>query len=104
MTFNLDAEADHLPCDPTRWTPLQAEMCMYVALAKRDAFIAVCERTAEYIRLGFLTRAAAADHLHETALYSSLYYEYGADHVQALMANTLAADQISPAGPKRAAA
>jgi hypothetical protein len=89
MTFNLNAEVEHLPCDPTRWTALQTEMCMNVALAKRDAFIAECGRAAEYVRLGFLTRTAAADHLHETAFYNSLYFEYGADHIQRIMAGAL---------------
>jgi hypothetical protein len=84
MTLNLNAEID-----PTKWTALQTEMCMNVALAKWDAFIAEAERAAEYVRLGFITRAVAADYLHETALYNELIFEYGADAIQAIMAAAL---------------
>jgi hypothetical protein len=84
MTLNLNAEID-----PTKWTALLTEMCMNVALAKWDAFIAEAERAAEYVRLGFITRAVAADYLHETALYNELVFEYGADAIQAIMAAAL---------------
>jgi hypothetical protein len=75
--------------DLTKWTALQTEICMNVALAKRDAFIAEAERLAEFVRLGFITRAVAADYLHEAALYNQLIFEYGADHIQAIMAAAL---------------
>jgi hypothetical protein len=84
MTLNLDVEID-----PTKWTALQTEICMNVALAKRDAFINEAQRMADYVRLGFKTRSQAADHLHEAAIYNSLYFEYGADHVQGIMAAAL---------------
>jgi hypothetical protein len=84
MTLNLDAE--WIAIDPTKWTPLQTEICMSVALAKRDAFISEAQRMAEFVRLGFITRATAADYLHEAAIYNSLIYEYGADTVQAILA------------------
>jgi hypothetical protein len=35
-----------------KWTALQTEICMNVALAKREAFIAEAQRMAEYVRLG----------------------------------------------------
>jgi hypothetical protein len=75
--------------DLTKWTALQTEICMNVALAKRDAFIAEAERLAEFVRLGFITRAVAADYLHEAALYNQLIFEYGADQIQAIMAAAL---------------
>jgi hypothetical protein len=87
MTFNLEAEID-----PTKWTALQREICMNVALAKRDAFIAETERAAEFVRLGFITRATAADYLHEAAIYNQLIFEYGADAIQAIMAAALASE------------
>jgi hypothetical protein len=71
------------------WTALQTDICMSVALAKRDAFIAEAERVAELVRLGLLTKPAAADTLHEAAIYNQLYFEYGADHIQAIMAATI---------------
>ena len=80
MTFNLNAEID-----PTKWTALQTEICMNVALAKRDAFIAESQRMAEFVRLGFITRPVAADYLHEAAIYNQLIFEYGADAIQAIV-------------------
>jgi hypothetical protein len=84
MTLNLNAEID-----PTKWTALQTEICMTVALAKRDAFIEEAHRAAEFVRLGFITRPVAADYLHEAAIYNSLYFEYGADAIQAIMSAAL---------------
>ena len=55
MTF------DCAELDPFNWTGLQTEICMNVALAKRDALIAEAERVAEY----------------------------GTDAIQAIMANAL---------------
>jgi len=71
------------------WTPLQTDICMSVALAKRDAFIAKAERVAELVRLCLLTKADAADTLHEAAMYNQLYFEYGADHIQGIMARAI---------------
>lgn len=69
------------------WTPLHADVCMSVALAKRDAFIAEAQRVAELVRLGLLAKAVAVDMLHETAIYNSLYFEYGTDQIQEIMAH-----------------
>jgi len=71
------------------WNPLQTEICMSVALAKRDAFIAEAERVADLVRLGLLTKPEAADTLHEAATYNQLYFEYGTDHIQEIMAATI---------------
>jgi hypothetical protein len=86
MTLNLEAENLEAETDPTKWTALQTEICMNVVLAKRDAFIAEAQRMAEFVRLGFITRAVAADYLHEAAIYNSLNFEYGTDAIQAIMA------------------
>jgi hypothetical protein len=83
MTLNLDAE--WIAIDPTKWTALQTEICMSVALAKRNAFIAEAERAAEFVRLGFITRPVAAEYLHEAAIYNQLYFEYGRDAIQRIM-------------------
>ena len=66
MTFNLEAEHD----DPKHWTALQTEIILNVALAKRDAFIFEAERMTDFIRLGFVTRAVAADYLQAAAVYN----------------------------------
>jgi hypothetical protein len=87
MTLNLEAEIE-IP-DYSTWTQLQAEICMNVANAKLYAFVAEAERAADYTRLGFLTRATAADYLHETAVYNELYFEYGRDRIQEIMAGAL---------------
>jgi hypothetical protein len=84
MTLNLDAE--WIAIDPTKWTKLQSEICMSVALAKRNAFISEAQRMGEFVRLGFITRATAADYLHEAAVYNSLIFEYGENAVQAIVA------------------
>jgi hypothetical protein len=73
--------------DELNWTPLQADVCMTIALAKRDAFIDEAYRLAELVRLRVLPRAVAADYLHEAAVYNSLSFEYGADHIQGIMAS-----------------
>jgi len=44
---------------------------------------------AEFVRLGFITRAVAAGYLHEAAIYNQLYFEYGADAIQAIMSAAL---------------
>lgn len=80
MTFNLDAEVD-----PINWTKLQTEICMGVANAKYHAFVAEADRAAEFVRLGFITRATAADYLHTSAIYNQLYFEYGTERIQAIM-------------------
>jgi hypothetical protein len=81
MTLNLEAEID-----PTKWTALQVEVCMNVANAKIYAFVAETERMAELVRLGLIPRATAADYLNEAAVYNQLYYDYGAEHIQSIMA------------------
>jgi hypothetical protein len=85
MTLNLEAEIV-IPCDSTKWTALQTEICMSIANAKYHAFIAEAQRMAEFVRLGFITRAVAADYLHEAAIYNQLIFEYGADAIQAIVA------------------
>jgi hypothetical protein len=86
MTLNLNSD-EWISLDPTKWTALQAEICMNVALAKRDAFVAESHRMAEFVRLGFLTRATAAGYLHEAAVYNQLNFEYGTDAIQAIIAD-----------------
>jgi hypothetical protein len=80
--MNLNAD----PYDVTRWTKLQTKICMNVANARYHAFAVEAEWAAEFVRLGFITRAVAADYLHETAIYNQLYFEYGTDRVQAIIA------------------
>lgn len=88
MTLNLNADILEQArlLDERTWTALQSEICMNVATAKYHAFALECERAAEFVRLGFLTRAAAADYLHVAAIYNELYHEYGRDRIQELMA------------------
>jgi hypothetical protein len=88
MTLNLEADIAEQAAllDCSKWTALQAEICMGVANAKYHAFIWEADRAAEYVRLGFLTRPAAADYLHVTAIYNQLYFEYGTDRIQAIVA------------------
>jgi len=93
MTLNLDAE--WIAIDPTKWTALQTEMCMSVALAKRNAFISEAQRMAEFVRLGFITRPVAADYLHEAAIYNQLYFEYGADAIQAIIAMAFNSEAVA---------
>lgn len=88
MTLNLTDE--WLSLDPTKkWTALQTEVCMNVANAKLNAFVAEAYRLAEFTRLGFITRATAADYLHEAAIYNQLIYEYGADTIQSILSDAL---------------
>ncbi len=61
---------------------------MSVANAKLYAFEAEAMRVAEWVRLGFRD-ARAADYLHVTAIYNQLYFEYGTDRVQKIMADAL---------------
>ena len=67
------------------WTALQAEVCMNVANAKFFAFEAEAERLAHWVRLGVVSKSMAADYLNEGAEYNQLYFEYGADRIQAVM-------------------
>ena len=88
MTFNLN----NTDVDPMGWTALQTEICMNVALAKHHAFVAEADRAAEFVRLGFITRAMASDYLHIAAVYNQLTFEYGADAIQAIMASALSGE------------
>jgi hypothetical protein len=90
MTLNLEAEIQP-PCDVQAWTRLQAEICMNVANAKFYTFVSEAERMSEFARLGLITRAIASDYLHEAALYNSLYFEYGADRIQKIVAEAFEA-------------
>jgi hypothetical protein len=85
-TFNLEQDPN---IDPTTWTVLQTEICMNVATAKREAFIAEAVRMAEYVRLKIISRAMAADYLREAAIYNQLIFEYGEDDIQAIMSVAL---------------
>ncbi|MBR1199332.1 hypothetical protein JQ574_25370 [Bradyrhizobium sp. AUGA SZCCT0158] len=71
------------------WTALQTEICINVANAKFHAFIHESKRIAEFRRLGFVNCQTAADYLHETAIYNQLYFEYGTDRIQKVMAEAL---------------
>jgi hypothetical protein len=88
MTLNLEADIVEqvLALDPTEWTTLQTSVCMTIANAKFYAFVAEAERMAEFVRLGLLTRATAADVLHTAAVYNALCAEYGTDRIQKIMA------------------
>lgn len=94
MTINLEADLEQqcAAMDQRKWTALQAEICMNVANAKYFAFVAECERMAEFMRLGFVNRQTAADYLHQTAAYNQLYFEYGTDRIQKIMAAALASE------------
>jgi len=91
MTLNLDADiAGQVEClNSSRWTPLQAETCMYVANAKYYAFQDEADRHAEFVRCGLETRAEAVEILHAAALYNGLYCEYGRDKIQGVVAEAL---------------
>jgi hypothetical protein len=91
MTLNLESDIGEQvrALDPCEWTALQSEICMTVANAKFYAFVAEADRLAEFVRLGFMTRATAADYLHESALYNSLFFDYGTDRIQKIMATAL---------------
>jgi hypothetical protein len=86
----LNPESDILEqanaLDEKKWTFLQAEICMNVANAKLEAFSDECGRAAEYVRLGLIPRSVAANYLHVAAVYNQLYFEYGADRIQKIMA------------------
>ncbi len=90
-TINLEADLEEQAAalDERKWTALQTEITMNVANAKWWAFVGECDRAAEFVRLGLITRATAADYLHSAATYNALFYEYGADRVQAAMAAAL---------------
>ena len=84
--MNLNLESEIVFIDPTQWTLLQTEITMRIARAKLEAFADESARLAEAVRYGLLTSALATDYLHEAAAYNQLYFEYGADHIQAIMA------------------
>jgi hypothetical protein len=94
MTLNLESDIDEqiAALDETKWTPLQADVCMGVARAKLDRFMDQAERLAELVRVRVLPKAVAADYLHQTAIYNQLYFEYGADHIQEIMAQALGSE------------
>jgi hypothetical protein len=85
-TFNLEGDP---VIDPTTWTALQTEICLNVAFAKREAFIAEAVRVTEYVRLKIIARTTAADYLREAAIYNQLIFEYGEDDIQAIMSVAL---------------
>jgi hypothetical protein len=86
MTLNLNSD-EWISPDPMQWTALQTEVCMNVANAKLNAFVVEAYRLAEFTRLGFITRATAANYLHEAAIYNRLIYEYGADAIQSILSD-----------------
>jgi hypothetical protein len=61
---------------------LQTEVCMNVARAKLECFVSEAYRVADFVRLGLISRATAADYLHVAATYNQLIYEYGVDCIQ----------------------
>ena len=69
--------------------PLQTDVCITIALAKRDEFINQAHRLSELVKLRLLSVTDAADMLHEAATYNSLSFEYGTDHIQEIMAQAL---------------
>ena len=71
------------------WDPLQTDVCITIALAKRDEFINQAHRLSELVRLQVLSIADAADTLQEAASYNSLTFEYGTDQIQQIMAQAL---------------
>jgi hypothetical protein len=75
--------------DISDWTPLQADVCMSIANAKYETFIFEAGRLAKLVRARILSGADAADYLHEAANYNQLYFEYGVDQIQAIMARML---------------
>ena len=91
----MNPESEERESPHYNWSPLQIEICMSVALAKRDAFIAACYQVGDMARLGVITKAVAADVLNETALYNGLYFEYGRDDIQRLMSNALGAQETT---------
>ena len=72
MTLNLNSN-EWISLDPTKWTALETEVCMNVANAKLNAFVVEAYRLAEFTRLGFISRATAADCLHEAAIYNQAW-------------------------------
>jgi hypothetical protein len=89
MTLNLQSDIGEQAkaLDQLQWTPLQTKICMAVANAKYHAFVVETKRMAEFVELGFLTRATAVDYLHQTAIYNQLPFEYGRDAIQQIMAD-----------------
>jgi hypothetical protein len=86
MTINLDAE-----CFAPGCSPLQIDVNIRVALAKISEFENQAYRLGDWIRVGQMTRAEAADILHEAAIYNSLVFEYGADRIEKIMADAFEA-------------
>ena len=87
-TLNLEADINEQSeaMDERKWSKLQIEVCMNIANAKFYAFAAEADRMAEFVRLGMVPRLVAADYLHQSAAYNQLYFEYGPDSVQKIMA------------------
>lgn len=78
-----------------QWTALQAEICMNVANAKFHAFVDEADRLAYWVRLGVVKKQVAADYLHESAVYNQLYFEYGTDEIQGIIAAAFASEAIA---------
>jgi hypothetical protein len=77
------------------WTALQAEICMNVANAKYYAFADEAAKLAHWVRLGVVKKQIAADYLHESAVYNQLYFEYGTDKIQGIIANAFTSEAIA---------
>jgi hypothetical protein len=86
-TLNLESDiGEQLQVmDEQRWTALQTEICVNVANAKFYAFAEEAGHIADLVRLKVVPRRTATDYLHECATYNQLYFEYGADRIQAVM-------------------
>ena len=74
------------------WTALPAEVCMNVANAKYYAFADEAARMAHWVRLGVVQKQVAADYLDEAATYNQLYFEYGTDRIQGIVAAAFASE------------
>jgi hypothetical protein len=88
VTLNLESDVvEQLAAmDEMKWTPLQTDVCMSIAHAKIDRMVDEAQRLAELVRLEILPKAVAAEYLHQAAIYNQLYFEYGADRIQKIMA------------------
>jgi hypothetical protein len=86
INVEADIQEQIAVLDEAKWTALQIDVCMSVANAKHLAFICEADRLAKLVRSGVLSRGDAADCLHNAANYNSLYFEYGTDNIQDVLA------------------
>lgn len=77
------------------WTALQTEICMNVANAKFYAFVDEADKLAHWVSLGVVRKQVAADYLHESAIYNQLYFEYGTDKIQGVIAAAFVSEAVA---------